>query len=223
MCLTAWNEPIGLPNWTRSLAYSTDIDSTWSAAPSISAETRVAARSSARAAASAPPRRTAGVPSKARTPEFARAVHGGHRVGSARSAQVDRVDVPSSQTTTATSAEGAYVAGGASPWSSTSPSVGASETEMRPGGAKTAQPTAAPWLSASRHSFAAARRRWRRNRSTHRAPRPRGGTARRRGDARSPRRARRPRPVPSPSPPSSSGSSMASQPCSAMASQAAAS
>ena len=40
LCLIAWNEPIGRPNCTRTLAYSTDISSTFCAPPIISFDER---------------------------------------------------------------------------------------------------------------------------------------------------------------------------------------
>ena len=46
LCLMAWNEPIGRPNWTRTLAYSTAISSTFWAPPTCSAARPTAARSS---------------------------------------------------------------------------------------------------------------------------------------------------------------------------------
>ena len=36
LCLMAWNEPIGRPNWTRTFAYSTDMSRTCWAPPTIS-------------------------------------------------------------------------------------------------------------------------------------------------------------------------------------------
>ena len=36
LCLMAWNDPIGRPNCTRTLAYSTDMSSTFCAPPTIS-------------------------------------------------------------------------------------------------------------------------------------------------------------------------------------------
>ena len=58
--------------------------STWSAAPSISALTTVAARSSSSGAASGPPMRRAGVSAKCRITELASAVHGRERVAGVR-------------------------------------------------------------------------------------------------------------------------------------------
>ena len=46
LCLIAWNEPIGRPNCTRTLAYSTAISSTFWAPPTCSAARPTAARSS---------------------------------------------------------------------------------------------------------------------------------------------------------------------------------
>ena len=46
LCLMAWNEPIGRPNCTRTLAYSTAISSTFWAPPTCSAARPTAARSS---------------------------------------------------------------------------------------------------------------------------------------------------------------------------------
>src|SRR5437016_3032231 len=43
-CLTAWNEPIGTPNWWRCLLYSTARSSIRAIAPKESAATRTAAR-----------------------------------------------------------------------------------------------------------------------------------------------------------------------------------
>ena len=54
-CFTAWNDPIGLPNCTRSLAWATLISSTRAAAPSDSADVAAAPRSSRAAASSGPP------------------------------------------------------------------------------------------------------------------------------------------------------------------------
>ena len=45
-CFTAWNDPIGRPNCTRSFAYSTAISSARAAPPSISSAVAVAPRSS---------------------------------------------------------------------------------------------------------------------------------------------------------------------------------
>ena len=92
MCLTAWNEPMGLPNCTRSLAYCTVSARTWSAAPSISALASVAARSTSSAAASSPPRNRAGVPSKDRTPSSRVRSMAGSGAGRPSVAQVDPVD-----------------------------------------------------------------------------------------------------------------------------------
>ena len=97
MCLTAWNEPIGLPNWTRSLAYWTVRASTWSAAPSISALASVAARSTTehgRLLATEEQRRRA---VEGEDPELARAVHGREGLGPARAAQIDPVDAAGGQ------------------------------------------------------------------------------------------------------------------------------
>ncbi len=63
-CFTAWNEPIGRPNCTRSFAYSTAISSARDAPPSISSDVAVAPRSSNAVTRSPPPRRQAGVRSK---------------------------------------------------------------------------------------------------------------------------------------------------------------
>ena len=45
LCLIAWNEPIGRPNCTRTLAYSTAISRTFCAPPTCSAASATAARS----------------------------------------------------------------------------------------------------------------------------------------------------------------------------------
>ena len=55
-CFTAWNEPIGRPNCTRSLAYSTAIPSARWAPPSRSAAVKVAPRSISRSRAASPPK-----------------------------------------------------------------------------------------------------------------------------------------------------------------------
>ena len=48
MCLTAWKLPIGLPNCSRTLAYSAAVSSAQRATPAASAASTVAARSSNR-------------------------------------------------------------------------------------------------------------------------------------------------------------------------------
>ena len=54
-CLTAWNDPIGRPNCTRSFAYSTAISSARAAPPSKSAAAKVAPRSMSRSRSEASP------------------------------------------------------------------------------------------------------------------------------------------------------------------------
>ena len=48
MCLTAWKLPIGLPNCSRTLAYSVAVSSIQRASPAASAASTVAARSAKR-------------------------------------------------------------------------------------------------------------------------------------------------------------------------------
>ncbi len=66
LCLMAWNEPIGRPNCTRSLAYCTAVSSTFWAPPTCSAARATAARSSTRSRVAQPspsvPMSVAGVP-----------------------------------------------------------------------------------------------------------------------------------------------------------------
>ena len=67
LCLMAWNEPIGRPNCTRSLAYCTAVSSTFWAPPTCSAASATAARSSTRSRVVQPapsvPMSVAGAPS----------------------------------------------------------------------------------------------------------------------------------------------------------------
>ena len=44
LCWIAWNEPIGTPNWTRSLAYASVMSNSRRAVPTISAATATVAR-----------------------------------------------------------------------------------------------------------------------------------------------------------------------------------
>ena len=66
LCLMAWNEPMGRPNCTRSLAYCTAVSSTFWAPPTCSAASATAARSSTRSSVVQPapsvPMSVAGVP-----------------------------------------------------------------------------------------------------------------------------------------------------------------
>src|ERR1700683_3232015 len=85
LCFMAWEVPIGLPNWTRTLAYSTAMSRTRWAPPTCSAARATAARSSifdtaAHPAPSLPTRRGGGV-GEGQFGLLAGLVHGGQRGG----------------------------------------------------------------------------------------------------------------------------------------------
>ena len=85
---------MGLPNCTRSLAYSTVMASTRSAAPSISALASVAARSTSSSAAAGAAQGAGRRAVEFQDAELARAVHGRHGHRASLGAQVDAVDAP---------------------------------------------------------------------------------------------------------------------------------
>ena len=216
MCLTAWNDPMGLPNCTRSLAYSTVMDSTRSAAPSISALASVAARSTSSSAASAPPREPGRRVVEFEDAQLARPVHGGHGRGASLAAQVDAVDGRRRRRPPPHRPRGRRPSAWSWPLRRTSAPAPVGATEIPSVGAKATQPTAAPSLNASRHSLVPASPR---ASAEHSAPSAttegRKGAATRRRPISSQSTASST--MPRPRPPSSAGTSMASQPWSAMA------
>ena len=107
-CFTAWNDPIGRPNCTRSLAYSTAMSSARAAPPSRSAAAKVAPRSSSRSRA---PRATERDPVEAVDVEPAQLAGEVHRRLARRRVASSTAYTPSASQTTATSAEGAYGTG----------------------------------------------------------------------------------------------------------------
>lgn len=159
-CFTAWKPPIGRPNCSRSLAYSTAVLRDHVAPPSISADTPTAERSMSAVTASAPPSFTAGVSPKVNQPsERVVSIAGsadGRPVASRSTAKRAGLP-PSSAKTTATCASGAAMTRSLRPESAHSESVAcvlsarAVTPPLDEGALQATQPMASPLRSGSIH------------------------------------------------------------------------